>query len=138
MGGRVMDEMARYIIRRQYIENWHDDFVERIGRILCFYDTLMALPQATEEDKQVLGMYKAFFQGKDVMDIESDLMEGTVNKNTLDKIEKLGKDLVDLALKHIPMGALEKLFLKQLYCIYVEQSRAEKEREMTMMGIQVA
>lgn len=138
MGGRVMDEMAHYIIRRQYIENWHDVFVERIGRIICFYDTLMALSQATEEDKRVLGMYKAFFQGKDVMDIERDLMEGTVNKNTLDKIEKLGKDLVDLALKHIPMGVLEKLFLKQLYCIYVERSRADKEREMTMMGIQVA
>lgn len=133
-----MDEMARYIIRRQYIENWHDDFVERIGRILCFYDTLMALPQAKEEDKRVLGMYKAFFQGKDVMDIERNLMEGIVNKNTLDKIEKLGKDLVDLALKHIPMGAFEKVILKQLYFAYIEQSREAKEREMTMMGIQVA
>ena len=133
-----MNGMTHYTIQQQFIRNWHDDFVECIGKLLCLYDILMAMPQATEEDKQVLGMYKAFFQGKDVMDIESDLMEGTVNKNTLDKIEKLGKDLVDLALKHIPMGAFEKVILKQLYFAYIEQSREAKEREMTMMGIQVA
>ena len=133
-----MNVIMHYTIQQQYIRNWHDDFVETIGRLLCFYDILMAIPQATEEDKRVLSIYKAFVQGKAVMDIERNLAEGVVGKNTLVKIEKLCKDFWSLALEHISMGAFEKMILKQLYFAHIEQSREAKERELAMMGILVA
>lgn len=138
MGGRLMNGMTHYTIQQQFIRNWHDDFVECIGKLLCLYDILMAMPQATEEDKRVLSIYKAFVQGKAVMDIERDLAEGIVGKSTLDKIEKMCKDLCGLALEHISMGAFEKMILKQLYFAHIEQSREAKEREMTMIGILAA
>ena len=133
-----MNELSHYTTQQQYIKNWHDDFVECIGKLLCFYDLLMAMPQATEKDKRVLGIYKAFFQGKAVMDIERDLAEGIVGKSTLDKIEKLCKDFWNLALEHIPVGAFEKMILKQLYFTYLEQNRGAKERELAMMGLLAA
>ena len=133
-----MNEIMYYTIQQQYIRNWHDDFVETIGRLLCFYDILMAMPQATEEDKRVLSIYKAFVQGKAVMDIERNLAEGVVGKSTLDKIEKLCKDFWSLALEHISMGIFEKMILKQLYYTYIEQGIAAKERELAMMGLLVA
>lgn len=133
-----MNEIMYYTIQQQYIKNWHDDFVECIGRLLSFYELLMAMPQATEEDKRVLSIYKAFVQGKAVMDIERNLAEGVVGKSTLDKIEKLCKDFWNLALEHIPVGAFEKMILKQLYFTYLEQIRGAKERELAMMGLLVA
>lgn len=119
--------MTHYTIQQQYIKNWHDNFVESIGKLPFFYDLLMALPQATEEDKRVLSMYKAFFQGKAVMDIEKDLAEGVVRKSTFDKAEKFYKDLVDLALDSFPISPMTKVFLKQLAYVKIEQ---DKEMEM--------
>ena len=45
-------------IQKQYIANWHDGFVGYIRQYEAFIAALIALPEATEEDKQVLDRVK--------------------------------------------------------------------------------
>ena len=89
------------IAQRQYIANWHDSFVNYIRNLLCVVTTLMASPDAREEDKRGLDSIKLILNGQDAEDVERDLASGVVKRSTLDKIEKLNKDLADTCLEHI-------------------------------------
>ena len=79
--------------QHQYITNWHDSFVDYIGSLLGVVAGLMARPEATEEDKRGLVVIRLILNGRGVADVERDLAAGVVRKSTLDKIEKLNKDL---------------------------------------------
>lgn len=98
--------MKLTVPHRQYITNWHDNFVDYIGSLLGVVAGLMARPEATEEDKRGLEVIKQILNGRDVVDVERDLAAGVVRKSTLDKIEKLNKDLADTCLEHIQMNPL--------------------------------
>ena len=37
-----------------YISEWHDNFVNFIGGLLGFIESLIVLPEATDEDKRAL------------------------------------------------------------------------------------
>ena len=41
----------------------------------------------------------------------------------LDKIEKMNKDLVDMAIAHLTTGAVDKEFLKKLTYYQIEQNK---------------
>lgn len=82
--------------QQQYLTNWHDSFVNYVNQILATIASLEMLSQATEEDKRGFEMVKVLFRGMDVQDVERDLAEGVVRQSTLDKIEKLNKDLGDI------------------------------------------
>jgi len=82
--------------QQQYLSNWHDSFVNYVNQILATIASVEMSSQATEEDKRGFEMVKALFKGKDVQDVERDLSEGVVRQSTLDKIEKLNKDLGDI------------------------------------------
>ena len=69
---------------------------------------------------------------KDVQDVESDLANGVISQATLDKIEKLNKDLGDIVIDHIDANPLWKQFLKQLYGMKVE---SDKSAEMTRLKV---
>ena len=82
--------------QQQYLSNWHDSFVNYASQILATIASVEMSSQAMEEDKRGFEMVKALFKGKDVQDVERDLSEGVVRQSTLDKIEKLNKDLGDI------------------------------------------
>lgn len=117
------------ISQQQYIANWHDSFVDYIGSLLGVVAGLMVLPEAKDEDKKGLDGIKLILNGRDAAEVERDLAAGVVRKSTLDKIEKLNKDLVDTCLEHIQMNLLVREFWKQMAHIKIESDKAgEKER----------
>lgn len=114
-------------IQQQYIDAAHDSFVRNVQGLIAFLESLMLLPEATEDDKRVLNLFKVVLQGKEAQEIEKNLAEGVVRKSTFDKAEKFYKDLVDLALDSFPISPMTKVFLKQLAYVKIEQ---DKEMEM--------
>ena len=98
---------------------------------------LMARPEATEEDKRGLDGIRLILNGRDVVDVERDLAAGVVRKSTLDKIEKLNKDLADTCLEHIQMKPLVRVFWKQMVHIKIEKDRAGEQERLAALQISV-
>lgn len=106
-----------------YMSEWHDNFSTYIRGLLSFIETLIILPQATKEDKLVLDQVKLILNGKEAKEIEQTLAEGIVKQDTLNRIAKLNKDLVDIAVSHISLAPLAKDLLKQLTYFQIEQNK---------------
>ena len=63
------------------------------------------------------------FIGQEALEIERSLAEADVKQDVLDKIEKLNKDLVDMAIEHLTTDAVVKDFLKKLTYYQIEQNK---------------
>ena len=124
-------------VQQQYIANWHDSFVGFIRHYEALIVTLIALPEATDDDKQVLEKVKLMFHGKDVQNVEKDLAEGTVSERTLDKIEKLNKDIADVAVEQLKTDAVVKEFLKRLTHLKIEQDKKAEELRLRALNISI-
>lgn len=122
-------------IQQQYISNWHESFVCYIKHFEAHIAALILLPVATEEDKQVLDRMKLMLHCKDAQDIEKDLAEGAVSKSTLDKIEKLNKDIADVAVEQLKTDAVVKEFLKRLTHLKIEQDKKAEELRLKTLNI---
>ena len=116
--------------QQQYLNNWHDSFVQYIQQLQSLIVTLEVLPEATEADKQGLQVIKLMLQGKEVRDIKRDLATGNIRKSTLDKIAKLHKDLVDETIEYLSATPFWKLFLKEL-----THQRIERDKEAELMRL---
>ena len=121
----------------QYIANWHDNFVNYVNQMLAAIVALEKLPQVTDADKQGFNALKLLLNGKDVQDVESDLAHGVVSQATLDKIEKLNKDIGDIAIDHIDANPMWKQFLKQLYGMKVENDKVAEMMKLRVLQIPV-
>ena len=122
-------------IQQQYIANWHDSFVSYIKQYEALIVALIALPEVPDEDKQVLDRLKLMLHCKDAQDVEKDLAEGTVSKSTLDKIEKLNKDIADVAVEQLKTDAVVKEFLKRLTHLKLEQDKKAEELRLKALNI---
>ena len=111
------------IAQRQYISEWHDNFVSYIGGLLSLVGTMENHPSATDEDKMGFDQIKKLLHSKEAVEIERSLVEADVKQDVLDKIEKLYKDLVDMVIEHLSTEALVKEFLKRLSCYQIEQNK---------------
>ena len=113
--------------KQQYLAEWHDEFVRNIKRLMVFVEGYMLLPQATNNYKKDLEKVKVILSGKDVEDIKKNLADGAksgvLKKGTIEKVEKLDKDLVDFALERISIDLFWKEFLRQLTIIRIEQAK---------------
>lgn len=63
------------------------------------------------------------FHGRVALEIERNLAEADVKQDVLDKIEKLNKDLVDMAIEHLETNAVVKEFLNKLSYYQIEQNK---------------
>lgn len=122
-------------IQQQYIANWHDSFVGYIRQYEALIVALIALPEVLDEDKQVLDRLKLMLHCKDAQDVEKDLAEGSVSKNTLDKIEKLNKEIADVAVEQLKTDAVVKEFLKRLTHLKLEQDKKAEELRLRALNI---
>lgn len=129
--------MIPTISQQQYIANWHNNFVGYISSLLGVVAGLMIRPDASEEDKKVLDEIKMILSGRDATDVERDLAAGVVKKSTLDKIEKLNKDLADTCLEHIQMNPLVREFWRQMAHIKIEQDKAGEQERLAALQIPV-
>ena len=115
------------MVQQQYLAEWHDAFVRYVKTLLAFVDSLMLLPQAKEENKKDLEKVKDILSGKEVDEIKNNLADGAksgvLKKGTIEKIEKLDKDLVDYALERISTNHLWIDFLRQISIIRIEQAK---------------
>ena len=129
--------MTPIIPQHKYITNWHDCLVNYIESLLGVVDGLMVRPEATEEDKRGLDGIRLILNGRDVADVERDLAAGVVRKSTLDKIEKLNKDLADTCLEHIQMNPLVREFWKQMVHIKIEHDKAGEQERLAALEIPI-
>lgn len=130
--------MPPSIPQYQYLTNWHDSFVKYIGSLLGVVADLMARTDATEEDKRGLEDIKMILNGQDAVDVERDWAAGVVRKSTLDKIEKLNKDLADTCLEHFHMmNPLVREFWKQMIHIKIERDKADEQERLTALQIPI-
>lgn len=124
-------------VQQQYIANWHDSFVGFIRQYEALIVALIALPEVPDGDKQVLDRLKLMLHCKDARDVEKDLAEGMVSKSTLDKIEKLNKDIADVAVEQLKTDAVVKEFLKRLTHLKLEQDKKAEELRLRILNINI-
>ncbi len=124
-------------IQQRYFSNWHDTFVNYVNHMLSVVATLEIQPQATDTDKQGFDALKLMLNSKDVQDVENDLANGVVSHATLEKIDKLNKDLGDIAIDHLDANPLWKQFLKQLYSMKVENDKTAEMLRLKSLHIPV-
>ena len=91
--------------------------------------------KVSDIDKQVFDKVKLMLHGKDAQDVEKDLAESRVSKNTLDKIEKLNKDIADIALEQLKTETVVKEFLKRLTHLKIEQDKKAEELRLKTLNI---
>lgn len=123
--------------QQQYISEWHDNFANHIGGLLSFAETLLIQPNVTDKDKQALDEIKMILNGKDAKDIEQTLAKGIVKQDTLDKIEKLYKDLTDKAIEKMTVAPLAKEFLKKLSYSQIEQAKYFSSQKLLELQIPI-
>lgn len=125
------------LAQAQYIENWHQSFVTYTSQLRNVVIALMASPVATEADKHGLELCRLILDGKDVAWIEKCLANAIISKELLDKIEKLNKDLLDVASEQLTTDAIVKVFLRQLVYLKIEQDKKAEEMRLGMLKIPV-
>ncbi len=109
--------------QQQFISEWHDNFVNYIRGILGIIAVMEKHPSATDEDKRGFDQIKMLLHGRETLEIERSLIEADIKQDVLDKIEKLNKDLVNMAIEHLTSDALVKEFLKKLSYYQIEQNK---------------
>ncbi len=114
-----------YMTQQQYISNLHDSFVNFINYMLTLATDLIMLPQATDYDKRELDKVKLMLKGNDAKSIEKELTYGNISHSTLDKMEKLYKDLTDFGLEHIHKCAICKMFVKNSCYSNIENGKKD-------------
>lgn len=117
--------------------NWHDNFVNYINQMLAAVAALEMQPQVTDADKQGIDVLRLLLNSKDVQDVENDLVLGIVSQTTLDKIEKLNKDLIDIAVDHTDANPMWKQFMKQLFGMKVESDKTAEMMRLKVLQIPV-
>lgn len=129
------------MVQQQYLAYLHDNFVAFVDRLVAFVDSYMSLPQATKNDKTELARFKVLLRGKDVEEIENNLADGVksgvLKKGTIEKIEKLDKELVDFIFEHISTNPFWKEFLRQLSIIRIEQEKDATIKRLKELQISV-
>ena len=119
--------------KEQYILNWHDGFVNGIKYLLATAVKFSLLPEATDDDKQQIELFKLMLKGKDAKTIEKELAEGLVNHNTFDKIEKLNKEILDFIFEQ--KSEIWKMLLKQQCYFNIEMGKKVGQAMLNELGI---
>lgn len=127
----------RIVTKQEYLKNWHDSFVAYIGQLQSIVTGFYLKPDVTIEDRKGLDLCKLILDGEDVLVVERCLAEGTVCKDVLDRIGKINKDLVDVAVESFRTDAILKEFVKQLAHLKIEQDRKDAEMRLDILKIPI-
>ena len=74
---------------------------------------------------------------KDAKEIEQDLASGVIKQETIDKIEKLDKDLTDMAVEHLTAAPLVKEFLRRLIDCQIERNKQDTLIRLQILRIPI-
>jgi len=109
--------------QKQFIVNWHNTFVDYVKKVISLTDTMKLLDKVTDNDKRNLELFKNILHCKDVQEIERDLANAKIKKSTLNKIEKLDKDIVDFVVEHMSVSPTFRHILKQVSYYQIEYNK---------------
>lgn len=127
----------KIVTKQEYLKNWHDSFVAYIRQMQSIVTGFYLNPYTSAEDRKGLDLCKLIIDGEDVKVVERCLAEGTVCKDVLDRIGKINKDLVDVAVESFRTDAILKEFVKQLAHLKIEQDRKDAEMRLDILKIPV-
>ena len=121
----------------QYIASWHESFIQYVNSIRNSISILIEIPEISEDDKKGLMNCHFILDGSDVIEIEKALDNGLVNQDLLDKVERVNKDLVRVAIDNLKSEELLKLYLKTLIYIKIEHEKAAEKVRLGKLNIEV-
>lgn len=124
--------------QQQYLVNWRDAFVNYVRRLVSLTDVMKSMDITTENDKKNLELFKTFLHSKDVQDVMQDLSNTKVKRSTLDKIEKLDKDIVDFAIEHMSVSQFSRQFLKQVSYCQIERTKQAEINQLNDLKIPIS
>ena len=124
-------------IQRQYLANRYDAFVDYVGKIISLADTMMLMDNVTDNDKRNLELFKTIMHRKDVQDVKNDLANARIKKSTLDKTEKLDKDIVGFTVEHMSVSPLFQHILKQVSYYQIEYNKQIAIIQLNDLQIQI-
>ena len=96
--------------QEQYIAEWQEHFEKYIGDLICFIEAVIVLPNVTDEVKNVFEQIKLMLKGKDVIEIKHDLAKRVIRQDTLNKLERFDKELIDMCVGHLTAESCVKEF----------------------------
>lgn len=125
------------LVKQEYLKNWHDSFVAYIRQMQSIVTGFYMSPDVSAEDRKGLDLCKLILDGEDVKVVERRLADGLVSKDVLDRIEKINKDLVDVAVEYLRTDMILKEFVKQLAHLRIEQEKKDAEMRLSILKIPV-
>lgn len=124
--------------QEKYIQAWHDSFVRYITDLRRVIEGLMLLPATTEADRRGLSLCASILYDKIVSEVERELSERSISSVLLDRIEKLEKDLIDVAVEIIQTDAIFKELLKRMAYLRIEQDKQGAVLRLSLLNISVS
>ena len=119
--------------RQEYIAQWNVLLTNYVSSTLRIIVGRMSQSGIGVEWKERLGNLKLLLECKDVCDVKSDLAQGVVTDETLDKTERIYTEidsfLVDISIK----GEAEKECLKELFRQYEHYRKQVTKLELNVL-----
>ena len=119
----------------KYIESCYNNFVAYVAQMKGLVTGLMTFPGVSDEDKKGLLHCLGVLESEDVFEVEKSLREGHVSKEVLRKIEKMNKDLVDVAVEYLRTDIVMKEFWKRMAYFKIEQEKKNEEMRLQALHI---
>ena len=119
--------------RQEYIAQWNLLLTNYVSSALGIIVGRMSQPGIEIEWKERLGYLKLLLEGKDVCDVKSDLENGLVTDDTLDKTEKLYSEIDSFLVEISIKGDAEKACLKELFRQYEHYRKQMTKLELSLL-----
>ncbi len=101
-------------------------FMNYVDKIILLADTMKLMDNSTDNDKRNIELFKSILHRKDVQEIERDLANAKIKNSTLDKIEKLDKNIVDFAVEQMSVSPTFQHILRQVSYYQIDYNKQIK------------
>ena len=132
-----MEVGVSLLAKERYLRNWHERFQSYVSGLISTIDSFVADTSATDNDKRILLLFREILIGRDVIEVENDLSNRHIHKSTLDKIEKIDKDMVDIATENTLTSPIVKIFIKTLFHQLVNSLKEETIEQLKVLQIPI-
>lgn len=119
--------------QQEYISQWNMLFTSYVNSTLGIIAGRMTQPGGAVEWKERLGTFKLLLEGKDVCDVKTDLSQGIVTDDTLDKTEKIYSEIDSFLVEISVKGDAEKECLKELYRQFEHYRKQMTKLELNLL-----
>ena len=119
--------------RQEYIVQWNKLLTNYVSTTLGVIAGRLSQPGLAIEWKKKLECLKLLLEGKDLSDVKTDLAQGIVTEETLDKTEKLYAEIDSFLIEISVKGDVEKGCLKELFRQYEHFRKQMTKLELSVL-----